>query len=128
MQLEGRKVIINKSLEEIKEFLGSPEKYKSLMPESLKTFEVNDDGFSFELNGMPKVDLKMQEVSDTCVVLSSTKSSINFSLKGNMNPVNSKQTEVQLAFEGKFNPFIKMMVEKPLKNFINSLSDKIENI
>jgi len=128
MQLEGRKVIINKSLEEIKEFLGSPEKYKSLMPESLKTFEVNDDGFSFELNGMPKVDLKIQEVSDTCVVLSSTKSSINFSLKGNMNPVNSEQTEVQLVFEGKFNPFIKMMVEKPLKNFINSLSDKIENI
>ena len=45
-----------------------------------------------------------------------------------MNPVNDTQTEVQLLFEGKFNPFLKMMVEKPLQNFINSLTDKIESL
>jgi len=128
MQLESRKVTINKSLKEIKEHLRAPEKYKDLMPDGLKTFDANKDGFSFELNGMPKIELKIQKVSDTCIALNSANSSVNFSLRGHLNSINSEQTEVQLIFEGKFNPFIKMMVEKPLKNFINSLSDKIENI
>ncbi|KAF5306518.1 hypothetical protein FQR65_LT18555 [Abscondita terminalis] len=37
--------------------LQKPEDYKELMPESLKTFEVKDNGFNFELNGMPKIDI-----------------------------------------------------------------------
>ena len=45
-----------------------------------------------------------------------------------LKPLNETQTEVQMLFEGKFNPFIKMMVEKPLQNFINTLTDKIEQL
>ncbi|AQX06129.1 SRPBCC family protein [Elizabethkingia meningoseptica] len=128
MNLEGRKVVVNKSVAELKEMLQKPEDYKDLMPDSLKTFEVKDGGFNFELNGMPKIGLKIQEVNDAAVILTSASSSLDFTLKGTMNPVSEAQTEVQLLFEGKFNPFIKMMVEKPLQNFINSLTDKIENL
>mgnify|MGYP006971138866 FL=1 len=60
--------------------------------------------------------------------MKSASSSLEFELKGLMNAVNENQTEVQLVFDGKFNPFIKMMVEKPLKNFIDSLTDKIEQL
>jgi len=58
--------------------------------------------------------------------LKSASSSLDFSLTAALNPLNENQTEVQMLFEGKFNPFIKMMVEKPLQNFINTLTDKIE--
>ena len=70
----------------------------------------------------------IDNVSDKEVVLKSASSSLDFALTGAMNPLNENQTEVQLLFEGKFNPFIKMMVEKPLQNFINSLTDKIEQL
>ena len=98
------------------------------MPESLQSFEVRDNGFKFSLKGMPEIALKIEEVSDKQVVLASASSSLDFTLKGDMNAINSNQTEVQLLFEGKFNPFIKMMVEKPLQNFINSLTDNIEKM
>jgi hypothetical protein len=62
------------------------------------------------------------------VVLKSASSSLDFSLTGNINPINENQTEVQLLFDGNFNPFIKMMVEKPLQSFINALTDKIEQL
>lgn len=39
MNLEGRKVVVNKSVAELKEMLQKPEDYKALMPDSLKTFE-----------------------------------------------------------------------------------------
>jgi carbon monoxide dehydrogenase subunit G len=126
MNLEGRKIIVNKSSSELVELLKNPEDYKNLMPDSLQSFEVRDNGFKFSLKGMPEIALKIEEVTDNQVVLKSASSSLDFALKGMMNSIGENQTEVQLLFDGKFNPFIKMMVEKPLQNFINSLTDNLE--
>jgi len=128
MNLEGRKIIVNKSVSELVEMLKKPEEYKNLMPSSLSRFESTEDGFKFGLTGMPEIALKIDEVNNEKVVLKSASSSLDFALTGTMNPVNENQTEVQLLFDGKFNPFIKMMVEKPLQNFINSLTENIEKL
>jgi carbon monoxide dehydrogenase subunit G len=128
MNLEGRKIIVNKSSSELAGMLKNPQDYKDLMPEGLQSFEAREDGFKFGLKGMPEIALKIDNVSDKQVVLKSASSSLDFALTGSMNALNENQTEVQLLFDGKFNPFIKMMVEKPLQNFINSLTDKIEQL
>ena len=128
MNLEGRKIVVNKSVNTLVEMLNKPEDYKNLMPDSLQNFEVRDNGFKFGLKGMPEIALKIEEVNDNAVVLKSASSSLDFELKGVMNALNENQTEVQLLFDGKFNPFIKMMVEKPLQNFINTLSDNLEKL
>ena len=129
MKLEGRKITVNKSSKQLFDLLKNPEDYKHLMPDSLTSFEHTEDGFKFGLKGMPEVALKIAElVEDQKVVLKSASSSLDFSLIGLMNPVGESQTEVQLLFEGNFNPFIKMMVEKPLQSFINTLTDKLEQL
>lgn len=129
MNLEGRKIIVNKSAKQLLEMLKTPENYKELMPEGLHKFETVADGFKFGLKGMPDIALKIDEIKENeRVVLKSASSSLDFSLTGEMNPINENQTEVQLLFNGNFNPFIKMMVEKPLQNFINKLTDKLEQI
>ncbi|MDL1913148.1 MAG: SRPBCC family protein [Bergeyella sp.] len=126
MNLEGRKIIVNKSLAGLKAMLQHPEGYRDIMPEGLRKFEPLRNGFRFSLRGMPEIALNINEVTDKEVVLSSGDSNLDFSLKGEMNPLSETQTEIQLFFKGKFNPFIKMMVEKPLQNFINTLTDNIE--
>ncbi len=128
MKLEGRKIIVNKSSEQLVQMLKNPADYRDLMPDSLQSFEAREDGFKFSLKGMPEIALKISEVSDREVVLKSAASNLDFELKGTMNSLAENQTEVQLLFDGKFNPFIKMMVEKPLQNFINSLSDSLEKL
>ena len=128
MNLEGRKIIVNKSASELVEMLKNPEDYKNLMPDSLQSFEVRDNGFKFSLKGMPEIALNIDEITENEVVLKSASSSLDFALRGAMNSISDTQTEVQLLFEGKFNPFIKMMVEKPLQNFINALTDNIEKL
>ena len=128
MNLEGRKIIVNKSAKDLVEMLKNPDDYKSLMPDSLQSFEVRDNGFKFSLKGMPEIALKIEEVTENQVVLKSASSSLEFALKGIMNAITENTTEVQLLFDGEFNPFIKMMVEKPLQNFINSLTDNLEKM
>jgi hypothetical protein len=126
MNLEGRKIIVNKSSKELSELLRKPENYKEFMPDGLNKFESREDGFKFGLQGMPEIALKIDEVTEDKAILKSASSSLDFALTAVMKPLNENQTEVQMLFEGKFNPFIKMMVEKPLQNFINTLSDKME--
>ncbi|AZA49179.1 SRPBCC family protein [Chryseobacterium carnipullorum] len=126
MNLEGRKIIVNKSSKDLSELLKSPENYKDFMPDGLQKFETKDNGFKFGLQGMPEIALKIDEVDEQKAVLKSASSSLDFTLTATLNPISETQTEVQMLFEGKFNPFIKMMVEKPLQNFINTLTDKIE--
>lgn len=128
MILEGRKIIVNKSSVELKEMLNRPKDYQNLMPENLQKFETTENGFKFSLSGMPEIGLIIEEVSSNQVVLKSDSANLQFALKGLLSPISEQKTEVQLVFEGKFNPFIKMMVEKPLKNFIDQLTNKIEQL
>ena len=128
MNLEGRKIIVNKSASELVQMLKNPEDYRGLMPDSLQNFEARENGFKFGLKGMPEIALTIDEVSEEQVVLKSASSSLDFSLRGVMNAINENQTEVQLLFEGKFNPFIKMMVEKPLNTFLGTLTDNLEKL
>lgn len=128
MILEGRKIIVNKSSVVLKEMLNRPKDYQNLMPENLQKFETTEKGFKFSLSGMPEIGLIIEEVSSNQVVLKSDSANLQFALKGLLSPISEQKTEVQLVFEGKFNPFIKMMVEKPLKNFIDQLTNKIEQL
>ena len=128
MNLEGRKILVNKSQQDLVSMLKTPEDYRHLMPDSLQNFEAREDGFKFGLKGMPEIALKIENVSENQVVLKSASSSLDFSLTGNMADAGDNKTEVQLLFEGEFNPFIKMMVEKPLQNFINALTDNLEKL
>ncbi len=126
MNLEGRKIILNKPVAELVELLKDPQQYEQLMPDGLQKFEAIADGFKFSLKGMPEIALKVGEVNENKATLKSASSSLDFELTTAMNAVSENQTEIQMFFEGKFNPFIKMMVEKPLQNFMNALTDKIE--
>ena len=128
MNLEGRKIVINKPVSELVEMLKNSQNYEQLMPEGLQKFEPREEGFKFALKGMPEIALKIGEVNEKKAVLQSASSSLDFELTTMLNSINENQTEAQMLFEGKFNPFIKMMVEKPLKNFMDALTDKIEKL
>ncbi len=128
MNLEGRKIVINKPIAELIELLKNPQNYEQLMPEGLQKFEAISDGFKFALKGMPEIALKLGEITENRAVLKSASSSLDFELATALNAVSETQTEAQMFFEGKFNPFIKMMVEKPLQNFMDALTDKIEKL
>lgn len=129
MNLEGRKVVANKSTKDLFEMLRDPQDYKILMPDSLVSFECTGDSFKFILKGMPEVALKIAEFTENKkVVLTSVNPSLDFSLTGLITPISENQSEVQLVFNGKFNPFIRMMIERPLRNFIDNLTDKIERL
>ncbi|WP_104734556.1 SRPBCC family protein [Hanstruepera ponticola] len=127
MNLESPKTIVNKSPQEVFNFLSDVKNFEKLMPENISKFEVLDeDKFLFALKGMPEIILKKKEAtSPNKIVLGAAGGKIDFSLVGNITEIDSDKSEVQLVFNGDFNPMMAMMIKGPITKFIETLSTNI---
>jgi len=130
MNLESPKVTTQKSQQEMFNFLTQVENYEQVMPQSLEKFEVTgQQSFIFSLKGMPQIELEIKETREPeLVVLGSTSDKFDFSIDLIIEPAGESQSEVQLLFNGKFNTMMAMMVKGPLKKFIDTLSQNIQQV
>lgn len=127
MHLEAPAAQIGKSQKEVFSFLTDLKNFEQLMPDNIQTFEVLDaDTFRFALKGMPEIVLKRKsQTPDSQIVLGAASDKLPFSLTADITEVGPEQSEVQLRFEGDFNPMMAMMIKGPITNFLGTLSTKL---
>ncbi|MCH8554768.1 MAG: SRPBCC family protein [Schleiferiaceae bacterium] len=127
--IEGAKITLLKSQEEVFNFLKDPANFGKIMPDDVAKFEAGEDWFIFGLKGIPDVKLVVKETTpNSHIVLGAASSKLDFELHGDIAAESNDTCSVQLHFKGQFNPMLKMMVERPLKNFIGNLTDKLAKI
>lgn len=127
MNLESPKIKVDQTPEEVFDFLTNMENFEHLMPENISKFEVLDnDTFLFALKGMPEITLKKKEIHrPNKIVLGAAEGKLDFSLTGLISEIEKGKSEVQLAFEGDFNPMMAMMIKGPISKFIETLASSI---
>jgi ribosome-associated toxin RatA of RatAB toxin-antitoxin module len=127
MNLESPKVNVAKSAEYLFNALNDVENFEKLMPENIAKFEVIDENcFEFGLKGMPEIKLvKKGGTPNSQIVLGAASSKLPFTLTGNLKAIDADNTEVQLAFEGDFNPMMEMMIKGPITKFIETLAQNM---
>ncbi|PHS06146.1 MAG: orotate phosphoribosyltransferase [Kordia sp.] len=125
MNIEGNKVIVNKSKSEVIAFLTKMENFEQLMPENTKFEVLGDDIFLFGLKGMPEIKLRLKEQTDDKVVLGAASDKLPFTLTANLNEIDASKTETQLSFVGEFNAMMAMMVKGPITKFVGQLSENL---
>ncbi|WP_445735467.1 SRPBCC family protein [Mariniflexile sp.] len=127
MNLESPKISVEKSSEEVFDFLSEIKNFESLMPDNISKFEVlSEDKFLFALKGMPEIILKKKEVMPpNKIILGAAGGKIDFSLIANIYQKDTNSSEVQLAFSGNFNPMMAMMIKGPISKFIETLATSI---
>lgn len=127
MILDSPKVTVEKSQQAVFEFLLDVKNFEFLMPENISKFEVlDDDKFLFALKGMPEIVLKKKEViAPNKIVLGAAGGKIDFSLTGNIVELEDNKSEIQLSFNGNFNPMMAMMIKAPIGKFIETLATKM---
>ncbi len=129
MNIEGNKVLVEKSQKETFEFLSDLKNFEQLMPESIQKFEVDGDSFIFGLKGMPEIRLVLKESTEySNITLGAASSKLDFELVADIAEIDDNSSEVKLEFNGKFNAMMAMMVKKPLKSFIETLTDNLEGL
>ena len=127
MNLESPKISVEKSPQDVFDFLSDVKNFETLMPKNISKFEVlGEDTFVFALKGMPEIILKKKEVMPpNKIVLGAAGGKLDFSLTGNITSKNDTFSEVQLLFEGDFNPMMAMMIKGPISKFIETLATSI---
>ncbi|WP_396188366.1 SRPBCC family protein [Flavobacterium sp.] len=130
MNLESPKVNVAQSASYIFNALTDVKNFEKLMPENIAKFEVIDENcFEFGLKGMPEIKLVKKDVTPhSKVVLGAASSKLPFTLTAQLDAVNEQSTDIQLFFEGDFNPMMAMMVKGPIGKFIETLANNMSKL
>src|SRR5690606_7437991 len=130
MNLESPKVVVEKSSQYLFDALTDIKNFEKLMPENIAKFEVIDDNcFEFGLKGMPEIKLvKKSATPNSEIVLGAASSKLPFTLTAKLKENAENKTEVQLFFEGEFNPMMAMMIKGPISKFIETLTNNMTKL
>lgn len=127
--IESIKTIINKSDQKVYLFISDFNNFVHLMPPEIKDLKVTQNECSFSIQGMPTINLKIEEkVPYTLVKMASKEGKLNFAINCNLEYIDESSCYAQFTFDAELNSMMKMMVQKPLTNFLNALTDKLKLI
>lgn len=125
--IETEKKVSPNAIESLFGFLTDMNNFEQLMPaDRIEKWESSEDQCEFTIKGMARIGLKKEETKapDLIKISSFGKVPFKFTLDIHLTKLAEDQTQAYIHFEGDINPFMKMMVEKPLRNFFNMLVDK----
>jgi hypothetical protein len=129
-KIESDTVDIGHSASYVFNYLTDFNNFQKLMPPQVTNWQASADECSFTINGMATIGMKITEkVPFSKISISSHgKVPFDFMLYVYLTETGENSCKGQLVFESELNPMMKMMVEKPLRNFFNMLAKKMQDI
>lgn len=121
----------NNTQEQLFNFLTDLNNFEQLMPEGkIEKWSSDKDQCEFTIKGMARIGLKKESVVEHELIKISSfgKVPFSFQLDIHIQETEDSKANAYMVFEGDINPFMKMMVEKPLTNFFNMLVNKATEI
>lgn len=128
MKIDTLPKIVNATPETVYNFLVDINNFKELFPEDkIENWDSTQEYCTFRIKGMTDIGLKRVASTPNKLIYFDSYGKVPFIFTLNifLEEKENNTTEASLKFDGEVNPFIKMMVEKPLTNFFNMLSDKL---
>ena len=121
-------IIVNRKADDFFNRIGDLNNLKDIMPSDIKDFTSTERTCSFKMSGMPEIALEISEkIEFSKISLIAIDSQIPFSLDCFITD-KSDQCQVRLEINAELNMMMKMMVEKPLTQFLHLLASKMQNL
>lgn len=129
-RIESEIVDLQQGAEGLFKFLGNCDNFGTLMPPQITNWKSTVDDCSFTINGMADIRLHISErvPSSKIHFVPEGKAPIDFTLDILITSTGANSAKGQIAIDADLNPFLKMMAEGPLRNFVNLLAQKMKDI
>lgn len=127
MKLESKTVEIGKSPQELYDFLQDMNNFKQLLPQDkISEWKADADQCSFKVQGAATIGLERVggEAPNLVNLKSTDRAPFPFTLNVHLDS-NGDGTKAHQKFEANVNPFLKMMVEKPLQNLFDHIAERM---
>ncbi|MGL4599196.1 MAG: hypothetical protein ACRCYO_16870 [Bacteroidia bacterium] len=129
-RIESETVATERSQNRIFTFLSDFNNFQALMPEQITNWQSTSDTCRFTINGMAQIGMRIasKEADSKIHIVSDGKNPFEFTMDVLITATSDQSANGQLIFEGDINPFIRAMVESPLRSFVNVLAKKMVDI
>jgi carbon monoxide dehydrogenase subunit G len=130
MILKSRKGNIASPADKVFAYLSDLRNYHELLPQDkVENFEAEEDSCTFKIKGATTIGFKRTNTlpNKSIHLISTENSPIDFRLDLKLNEQEGS-TEGDLTFESKVNPFVKMMIEKPLTSLFDHMVGRVEEV
>ena len=125
--IESKQVLIGKPAEDLHAFLQDMNNFQQLLPQDrISDWKADAGQCSFKVQGAATIGLQLDGGTATGHVRmkATERSPFPFTLDVYLNSENG-HTKAWQVFNADLNPFIKLMVEKPLKNLFDHIADRM---
>jgi len=103
--------------------------FEKIFEEDVASFEVlNENTFRIKIGSFPNISLIHKRTTRDSFSLKSRSENFDFEILINLSEINMTTTKCQIIFNGNFSTMIEMMAKKPLENFLNNITRKIEGL
>ncbi|MCC6722822.1 MAG: SRPBCC family protein [Bacteroidia bacterium] len=126
--IESKTVQINKSIDEIYEFLINLNNHKILMPENVSDWWSNMDEAKLKIQGLGTLHLKKAEskLNSYLKIVPASKAPVDLFIEWFLSEEN-KLSNIKVVINAELNMIMKMIAEKPLQNLANFMSESLKN-
>lgn len=132
MLLETPFTAVSRPASEIYEAINTPSEFAAFMPDAVQGFKSGVDfgtpWFAFTIGGMPEIKMVRTESIPQKKIVYSTPMGAKVSLGVVIKSTASNTSEVKVYIDADVNPMLRMMVERPLRRFLDDLNDKIKQV
>lgn len=126
-RIESKHVEIARSAQDVHTFLQDMNNFQQLLPQDrISDWKSDGTSCSFKVAGAATIGLMLDggTAPDHVRMKSTERSPFPFTLDVRLSEENGV-TKAYQVFEADLNPFIKMMVESPLKHLFDHIADKM---
>ncbi|MGY6561309.1 MAG: hypothetical protein ACXITV_04325 [Luteibaculaceae bacterium] len=127
-EIESKKVLVKATDKEIYDFLINLENFFELLPQDkISDWQATATECVFKVSGAVTVSLQHKELTayNKIVLSGNEKAPFSYELHIFLEQQSDGSTLAWQVVKADINPFMKMMVEKPLKNLFDFVADKL---
>ena len=121
-------VEVNLSAEVLYNKLSNVNNLINILPPQISEFQSTEDSCCFKMGGMPTIHLEIAEkIPNSKISLIAKDSQVPFTLECNISK-NGDMAKATLEINAELNMMMRMMLEKPLTNFLNAIAKSLSQI
>lgn len=121
-------VLINKSAKGFFNKISDLNNLKEILPKDIRDFKSTKSRCSFKMNDLPELIFEISEkIEFSKISFKAIDSQVPLSLNCYISESGDK-CKARIEIEAELNMMMRMMVEKPLINFLNIISTKLQKI
>ena len=126
VKIESKRVSVPAESAAVSAFLADMNNYHHLLPQNkISDWKADEKTCSFKVQGGYTIQLEHAgQTGNTIHMKSGAASPFPFTLDVHLQPAEGATLAHQVV-EANVNPFMKMMIEKPLKNLFDYITDKL---